>query len=49
MGLDLSETDANIATSLHNHASVMKLVDMTDSKSVAARRVGSSPTTGTTL
>ena len=27
----------------------MKLVDMTDSKSVAARRVGSSPTTGTTL
>ena len=38
-----------LAISRKCKASVMELVDMTDSKSVAAMRGGSSPPTGTTL
>ena len=32
---------------MHEHAGVMELVDVLDSKSSAARRAGSSPATGT--
>ena len=34
---------------MHEHAGVMELVDVLDSKSSAARRAGSSPTTVTSV